>query len=222
MNYYALSTSTDLKVVGSYTQTDGMGPTYDLSKPTSVWNIPDLQVPDFEPDFDFFTLSSKAKLTDVISTGLITASGFIVNEKVKALFERMKLPSHRFYPAKVMYKGHKTDYFWFQIEDNILLKDAIDFTKSEFDLRHPLPFMKDSSRLNLTSTVDLIKVWKEETDIKKIVPVQLCLRKEFMNYAMLAFSCFWNGVVINEQFKHEIETNRITGFQFKPAFPISF
>jgi hypothetical protein len=222
MNFYSMKTTTDEKIAGTYPQTAGMDAGYDTDKPSSITKIPDLQVPGTVPDLDSFILSKKAKLTDVISTGLITASGFLINEKARTLFEKATLPEHKFYPAKVMFKEHKIDYFWFQIEENITLKNAIDFTRSEFELRHPLPFMKDSSKLDLHSTTDLIEAWKENTDIKKIFPTRLSLHSAFRNYSMFSFSCFWDGIVVNEQFKDEIEGNQISGFQFKAGFPISF
>jgi len=222
MNYHKLSTSTDESIVGKVTQTEGMGGLYDLRKSTSVWKIPSLEPMSFEPDLDYFNLEKKAKLTDVISTGLITAPGFILNEKVRSIFDQYKLPKHRYYPAKVVLKGVKHDYFWFHIEENIVLDNVIDFGRSEFELRHSLRFLGEPSKLSLHSMDDLAKVWKEYAGIQDVYPLQLVLRNDLKDYDMLAFRSFRDRIVINEPLKNQLEHDQVSGFEFMPSFPISF
>jgi len=221
MKYYGIFASTDEKIIGKYTQTEGMGGVYDLRKPTSVWKIPTLKPIPFEPDLDYFNLEKKAKLTDVISTGLISAPGFIVNDKVKSIFDQFKLPKHKYYSAKVMHKGVKYDYFWFHIEEDIVTDNAVNFDNSKFELRDPVPFMGDPVGLDVHSTDELMKVWKENAGINVIVPLNLALKSNFENYDMLGLKTFSQRVVVNESLKTQLE-NDVTGFEFKPSFPISF
>ena len=104
MQWYSISPSTNEKIIGTFPQTDGMGPGYNLRGANSVWNLPNLRKPDFEPDFDCFRLDKKAKLTDVISTAIINACGFIVSDKLKNIFDEFKLPPHIYYPVKILHK----------------------------------------------------------------------------------------------------------------------
>ena len=113
MKYYALKNSTAKEIGKEYPQTDGMGDGYSFSAVNSISNLPHLEMPDFTPNLDYFNLDKKAKLTDFISTALINAEGFIVNDRVKNVLDNFNLAPHRFYPAKLLHNNKfYTNYFW--------------------------------------------------------------------------------------------------------------
>ena len=50
MEWYSIRTSTDEKVTGTHPQVDAMKSGYNIKKNDSVWNIPNLKMPNFNPD----------------------------------------------------------------------------------------------------------------------------------------------------------------------------
>ncbi len=91
MSYFILTNSTGKDIGKEYPQTDGMGGFYQFGDSNSISNLPNLKIPDFIPNLDYFNIHKNSKLTDFISTGLITAMGFIVSEKAKNILEQFNL-----------------------------------------------------------------------------------------------------------------------------------
>lgn len=209
MNWYSVSVSTDEKVVGKYPQTDGMGLGYNLNAPNSVWNIPNLKMPDFEPAFDYFLLDKKAKLTDVISTALINARGFLISNKLKTILDKFHLTKHIYYPVKILHKkDFITNYYWLHfIEDN---SNDIDFKNSSFELMHPLPFFR----------TDIIKLDGKEADIItanrlanpdfKLFPKKIKNQRP-KNIDFLVFDFLYNPFYVSADLIKALENNSITG-----------
>lgn len=208
MEWYSLRTSTDEKVTGTHPQTDGMRYGYDLRKADSIWNIPNLKLPDFEPDLDYFVLDKKAKLTDVISTGLISASGFILNDRVKNIFDRFKLPAHKYFPAKVMCKKEIHDnYYWFHLLDDCV--NNIDFENSKFIRRDPI-FKEDFEKLNISNKEELFSE-KQKSSLKHIFPERLTINNS-NNLNFLFFNSFWINYFVSAEILDALETEKCTGF----------
>jgi hypothetical protein len=215
MEWYVLKVSTGDDIGKKYPQTDGMRIGYDFNKPNSIWNLHTGEFPDFEPDLDYFVLSSSAKLTDVISTGLITATGFIVSDKVKNIFNQFNLPAHKYYPTSILHKKVlHNNYFWLHFgEDNINL---IDFKKSSFALKHPLPFFQKQvtaiKGLNLKEIIDM----KSEHSPNELFPDNIKF-VEVVNKSMLFFSFLWDSIYINSQLRDSLVNGRVTGLEIKPS-----
>ncbi|MBX3239012.1 MAG: hypothetical protein KIT80_09540 [Chitinophagaceae bacterium] len=219
MEWYLFAPTTDERTCGAYTQTDGMGPGYNLRGPNSVWNISNLKKPDFEPDFDCFMLDKKAKLTDIISTSIINARGFIVSNNLKTIFDNSRLPSHIYYPVVLLYKKERiTNYYWLHfIEDNT--KD-IDFRKSEFELTHPLPFFRTESVILNNKELSVIEANKAANPDFKVFPRFIQLNKS-LDADFLIFEFLYNKCYISEKLYNDFKTNNISGIDFTPNISIS-
>lgn len=211
MEWYIISNSKDDDIGSQYPQTEFMSPGYDLHKPNSVWNIPNAIFPAFEPDLDYFVLHKKAKLTDVISTGFISAAGFLINDKVKAIFEQFNLPAHKYYPAKVMHKNALyVNYFWLHFgEDN---SELIDFQNSQFELLE-LGFPEEANPLSVNNIDDLINIRKENSSIKKIHPLIITMNKN--NLDLFFFNYFWNKLYVNKKMHDAFSSSKVSGLQFR-------
>ena len=83
------------------------------------------------PVFDYFVLKEldgkRKKKFDWIKLGAYDfvvghytmSFCFLVSEQFKETIAAFNLPRHRFYPAKLMYKGAKLDYYIFQLGEEI-------------------------------------------------------------------------------------------------------
>ena len=212
-NWYTFTTSTELKIVGDYPQTDGMKLDYDLRKPTSVWNLPNCSFPDFEPDLDYFLLTKKAKLTDIVSTALINAAGFIVSEKVKNILSEFRLPEHKYFSAKLKYKNQiYSNYYWLHFgSDNAAL---IDFNNSTFVRRDPiLTFNDDMEELVISNVSDLDNESRKDT-VESIFPTSLQVNNQD-GYDFLYFNDFWNNFFIKGTLLEKLLENNCTGCDYK-------
>jgi hypothetical protein len=139
MEYFIATNATDKKIIGKagYPQCKGvpssMGLTFKwLERPNSMTNLTNAEFPDFEPEL-IFELEEKAVLTDVVSPCNISAKGFLINSKVKNVFSQFNLMEHRYYPATLIVKGERHEYFWThfkELEEYYLSK--INFSKSAF------------------------------------------------------------------------------------------
>ncbi len=208
--WYLFRKSSDEKITGTHPQTDGMKYGYDLRKVNSIWNLPNKKLPDFDPDFDHFVLDKKAKLTDIISTGLISASGLIVSEKIKEIFSLYRLPDHKYFKAKVSHKKIVyNDYYWLHfISDNVTL---IDFKKSEF-IRRDTHFDDDQELLTVANASDLLKE-RQITSLRHIFPKTLQLLNHEA-YDFLYFNDFWNKYYINEKLLNKLKDLNCSGFDY--------
>lgn len=209
MEWFIIENSKEDDIGKEYPQTEFMRPGYDLHKPNSVWNIPNAKFPDFEPDLDYFILHKKAKLTDVISTGFISAAGFLINDKVKAIFEQFNLPDHKYYPAKVMHKNALyVNYFWLHFgEDN---SNLIDFNNSQFELLE-LGFPEEAQPLSINNVQELEKIWKSN-NIKTIKPLKIILLKTNLDF--FYFKYFWREFRINTNIYNSLISEKISGLEF--------
>ena len=131
MEFYNFKNAVTRKKVGHYVQTKGFVDGYDMYGPHSMWKLNDEEFPNFVPDLRF-DLEEKAKLTDVVSASNISARGFLINEKVKNIFESCKLPEHRYYDATINVNGEIHKYYWLHLLYNDL--SLVDFPNSSFYL----------------------------------------------------------------------------------------
>jgi len=131
MEYYILKKSTEKNIIGSeYPQIQTMGGTVNRDADDSLYNVYSNKFPDFIPNLNYFIVESKSILTDVLSASMISF-GFIVNDKVKNIFEQHKLPPHKFYPATVQYNAKfYNNYYWFFFVSDVL--NFVDYDKTSF------------------------------------------------------------------------------------------
>src|SRR5690606_25582916 len=134
------SNSGDEKTIGKkYPQCKGMPSGMGLTQnwfesPNSMTKLTNLDFPNFDPEL-IFELEDAAILTDVVSPSNISAKGFLINEKVKKLFEGFKLIEHKYYPAVLIVRRNRLQYYWLHFkanEDYFLRK--IDYKQSKFHI----------------------------------------------------------------------------------------
>lgn len=126
MKYYRLEKSVDTKVIGRHTiQLDFV----DKKSQDSCRSLVGNAFPDFKIDMRFY-LEKGSKLTDVVRS-CVHVPGFMINERVKNIFEQCKLPDHRYYEATVTdHKGVVHPYYCLHIIPNDY--SMIDFDKTIF------------------------------------------------------------------------------------------
>ncbi len=94
------------------------------------------ELPDYQPEMEFI-LEKKAKWTDMVSS-VAPGFGFVINEKVKKIFEEFMLPPHVFYPINICSKKEVRLYYWFHFVTTGFW-DWVDREQSVLSLRSILP-----------------------------------------------------------------------------------
>lgn len=209
-NLFVIKNSTDNSKIGkAYPQVDGMGNDYNFKKPNSVNKIANYRQLDFLPDLDFFKISNSAKLTDFISTGLIYASGFLVSEKVKQIFDQYVISKHTYYPARLKYKMHfYENYFWLHFIEND--NEIIEFANSSFVLTHPLPFFReDEILLTFESQKEALSSWEKNND-ERLFPRKLTIGNNSQD--LFSFSFLYNNHYISYRLVEHLKSEDISGF----------
>lgn len=116
--YFGLTETAEDKVIGTYPQLIDMIDGYDYDAFNSVNNLQiyrGVEPPFLNPNLDGFKATKGAKITDIMS-GPIGGRGFILNDKLKSIFEKFKIPKHYFFKANVYHKINCYDnYFWFHL-----------------------------------------------------------------------------------------------------------
>ena len=113
--------------------------------------------PPFDLDFQYIKLQKKAKLLDFMTYGPHVSCGeFLISPKVATIFETLKLPPYKLYPAKLV-QGTNTilDYKvlycpWFNY-------DVIDFRNSIFMDKIPSRINPDVKEIKITNEEEYLK-----------------------------------------------------------------
>lgn len=108
----------DVDVGRVYPQHQEMSRGYDYQAPNSVHHLPNDAIPNFEPNFNTVIIHGHAKLTDLLSSGPIVKTGYLISARLRSVLEQFALPLHRFYPVPLTYRRKPVDgYCWLQLPE---------------------------------------------------------------------------------------------------------
>lgn len=213
MEYFLISNSTEKKetgVIGPQCMVFPDGYNLDWYElPNSMTNLTNDCFPDFEPSL-IFELDKKAKLTDFISQAIILARGFLINQKVKEIFEQFNLGQHKFYPATVIHKENKYQYFWLHLLDNDYYD--IDYKNSLFYEGNSAGWKNYNISINSYDELKNIKnqdipnfIWVEKLRLNELFTINIS--------DIIMFSNIHNKIFVSDQLYSSLKENRCTGFK---------
>lgn len=211
MKYYFLSTSVDEKEIGTYFQTEGLPEGYTskwYDEPDSMTKLVRDSLPDFIPDLKW-ELKPKAKLTDIISVGNITATGFLMNEKAKAIFQSFNLIDHKFHNATLFVKSQPLHYYYLQLTNGNF--ENIDIEKSSFCITNAFRLKKND--IIITSYNDLIEKQKK-LEFGNIISAEKIHIKN-TDFDLFFFPFIHNDIFVSEKLLNELRKYKITGYRVK-------
>lgn len=216
--YYTFNYACDTAETGPvFPQIQKMTPGYDYESDNSVYALENSRhsFPEFVPNLDSFILHGRAKLTDVISTAPISGCGFLISGKLKEIFERYRIVSHQFYPAKVISRGKIHDnYFWMHIISD--MTDLVDYPRSTFFVyKH---YLTNDGVIKVNSIEDYFEkrkqLQKENPGINiTIWSEKLQLKPQFdKKLDLFTIDLFDTDFYISQSLKDDLTQNNITGF----------
>lgn len=225
IKYYILAPAVDTNETGNvYPQVSKMRPGYNYNSPNSIHLISrDRRIPTAMPDLDYFIASGKAKMTDLLSMGIL-AGEFLISPKLKEILSSFNLPEHKFFLTRVEHKKKFYDYYWMYFLSD--LTDFVDYGKSSFFLY--LNYTHNIGKVEILSKVDFdvkkkkvkmdnpektITIWSEHIALSNQQAIDL----DFFEIGI-----FDGNIYISERLYKAIIENKITGVKLEHANNISF
>ncbi len=220
MKYFSVSISDDLKIIGNYPQTKLRTDSGDNVRIDGYLAMEANKFPDFMPNFKL-ELHEKAIPTNFLPISP-ASFGWIVDDKLKSIIEKHKLPRHHFYKIKVYHKNEILIYYWFHyiIDD---FYEFIDKSKSygevyEFKNTTKAPIKKIETVVKETFPIhswdQVLKEKKKHgyntTRIGKIV-----MKDDFPKYDIYETRCINYITIISENLRNDSIKEGMTGFETK-------
>ena len=223
MKYYRLENSVNTKETGR----NAIQLTFaDKKTMDSCWSLVDEEFPNFKPDLRF-DLEKGSKLTDLVSSG-VDVPGFMINERVKNIFEQCKLPEHRYYEASVKdHKGVVHPYYYLHIMPNdysIIDFDKTIFKKTEEPMKiwPELAFqnveeIKNAPEIRIKNVAEM-KKYEDEFFPNLYVILDVLRIHDCEKYDMLYFpDVDVNTKYISEKLADMLKSEKITGIGLYPC-----
>ncbi len=208
--YYIIRPAVDTLETGNAFPAAESYDNYDFNAPNSVHKLNFREFPDFVPDIRF-KLAKGAKLTDMLSQAAISAHGFLINEKLKNVFEQFNMVPHKYYPASIEdHHGNFHRYFWLHLiwEE---WKNIIDWKNSNFFIRR---VSKNMGPIEISSYDDFLSL-KEELGVLKMIDFEKIIFKNKIQFDL--FTQLKSDVYSTKKLKEYIEFNSFSGVDFKIA-----
>lgn len=196
------------------------------------------------PVFDYFVLkqlyASRKRsydwiLLDVYSmalseTFLIVNDGILVSERLKQVLGKFKLPQHKFYPALLMYKGEKLNYYLLRTGIKNTFKYANSIYRVESQVEEPkvYPFWKPTPELveqkpnvdKIVSAQELRINNEEDFYNRKAEYCKMGQQITLQSYVFADQYDYFNSPfpisiqLVSEPLKQALEQTGIIGFEF--------
>ncbi|PWN60447.1 hypothetical protein [Chryseobacterium viscerum] len=218
MKYYIIQESLNLKIVGSFPQTN------DAKHNCDIWSEPkfiehqELNKLDFIPITSNAILRAKSKLTDLISTsGIGFTRKLLVSGKLKSIIELHANPDVQYFEAPIIHNNNFiSDYYVLYV--NKAGFEFLDFVNCDFYLMDGL--FDEKQKLTVNNYEDFlmqlksieVKGWPNNMKIKKIKIIEGAVN-------FLALKNVEGGIqyLVSETLKNEIEDAGCTGIEFQPS-----
>lgn len=208
MKYFLITSATDKKetgVLGPQCMVFPKG--YNLQwyeQQNSMTKLNNGAFPQNNPDL-LFELDKKANLTDFISQSIISARGFLINEKVKNIFKGFLLPEHKFFQAQVCFQNKVFIYYWLHLLDNNY--SNIDYSSSKF--YEGITQGWKNVDASIQSLNDIVNFRKE----KKLIFTEKLILNGILPYDIFLYSLIHQDIFVSEKLVQKLIQNKITGYK---------
>lgn len=217
MNYYKLEFSLVKKEIGDYPQVQKFKKGYNSNRQESCSQIARYYFgvkPDVEIDFNCLELSSKAMLTDYMSSSYLNAlAGLLISQRLYDFFSGLRVPNHISYKACIYQKEKlvSDNYLWVHFISSY--PELIDYSKSNFFLDHSEANFKKVLIASINEYKDLQDKVRYKVNTDKLV-----LKKELADkFDMLRIGVVRNETYVTESVKDEMIAKGFTGIVYEPA-----
>ncbi len=213
--YYTISNNNELKEKGNISQLT-FAKSYNPTLSNSHRQVHKEKFPDFLPNLELHLIKEAIPLDILPKIGI--KFGLLVNEKLKKVLLKFKLPKHHFYPIKVYHSEKVLNYFWLHyiIDDFWEFLDTQNSYSETTKMVTPTTFKVDEI-IPILSTDQIIKIKRESFKNRKPLRLgKVTMKKEFPKYDLYEIPYLGRQVIISESLKQEIKLQNITGVEIIP------
>lgn len=168
-----------------------------------------------------YKLHKRAVVTNCLSQRSIISAGFLIDGKVKALFDTFRLIEHQYYPVEITGKNSQPieDYHWLKVEED--LTEEIDYKTSIFYETNGISKVGEIKidSYNFYTQQKAEKGWRFDMEAKEI---KLRSNSKLIDYDLFRLFPFESKVLISEPLKNAIEQINLTGFIIEEYNKIKF
>jgi len=210
MNYFRLDISTNLAEIGEYPQSIH-------GKYQTAWNAPDSlrmvfkeKVVNREIEIPGIIIETKAKVTDLISTGYLSFM-LVMSTKLKAIIEDMNYPGIQFFETVLHQKNTMLQGFWIA-SPYLFRNDYVDYASSGIAR---LSSSRTQVKVTSREEFDFLFETGKQTGIIHIIDTPKLLQaipKE--DFFLLDRVSGGVGYYVSENLKQRIEAAGCTGIEF--------
>lgn len=159
--------------------------------------------------------SAKSKLTDIISSWIISGYGFLISKKLKTLLSKFNLCRHEYYGVTLKLENDgsiRDDYFWLHLGTSEIY-EQVDYKKSKF-------YTTDASIREEDIELTCFQDYKDFVNSKEpgwgIFAEEIHFKEGYeLPFDVFVFHYFSMKVYITEALKLEIEKQGITGVEIE-------
>jgi hypothetical protein len=212
MKYYLLEEAMRTEETGDqHPQILKMSKKQDFDDDNGVYVFARISLPQTNPDLRFLLLDKAAKITDVISTVMLSMTGLLISEKVKNLLNKYKLPEHRYYEAYVLDQVNNVEYkyYWLQMVVNYDLR-YLDISKSSFVIATTSIIKTPPIPIEIASYEDY-REKQSKMSSKQIIKVSRATLNSGCNEDIFKIPGLTNSWIISDVLKESLIKNKITG-----------
>lgn len=160
-------------------------------------------------------LKKNSLMTDILSIWGISGYGFLMNERVRNLFNMLRLPKHKYYNIKLREENSSnyiSNYSWLHLGAGNLVKD-IDYSRSKFFVTE---FTMRTHDIILNSFDDYNSFFKGKEPGWGIFAEEIQMNVGFeIPYDIFTFHFFDRNIYVSERLKEVLEKEKIKGFKFE-------
>jgi hypothetical protein len=219
MNYFAIEGSMNTKIVGKIPHTK------EVIHNCNVWDEPRFIDRMFFRKIEGIPIMSnavlfpKAKLTDFIVTyGMGFGHGsMLISDKLKNILDEFNVLGLQYFKTFLIHKNEKKENYW-QTHISNLAYEYIDFDKTIFLLKeYCLDGSVNIQELQIANLNDFLIMTQTLEPPKMLFIKSFNFNKKMnLDYFALRYTEDCHYGIVSEKLKGEIESQNITGIEFRP------
>jgi hypothetical protein len=209
--FYIIKPAVNTKETGSAYPQVGLSLNYDKNNQNSIRNLKSFELPNFQPNFNYFELNTKANLTDLLSASMMQY-GLMISENLKSLITEFNLQEYQTFEVPVYSTKNTHQYYWLHFGKTDVLSN-INFLKSNFAI-YEFGFKKDNITIesyeHYQSTLSSISSMSN-------IKAELISINSAPNYDLFVIPFIDGLIYVSNNLKSAIEQSKLTGVDIKLA-----
>ena len=209
--FYIIKPAVNTKETGSAYPQSGLCLNYDKNSQNSIRNLKSFELPNFQPNFNYFELDTKANLTDLLSASMMQY-GLMISEDLKSLITEFNIQEYQTFEVPVYSIKNTHQYYWLHFGETDILSN-INFPKSNFAI---CEFGVKKDNITIESYEHYQSTLSSISSMSNI-KAELISINSAPNYDLFVIPFIDGLIYLSNNLKSAIEQSNLTGIDIKLA-----